>query len=866
MSESIKNLKNIKDIFSVFGPLCNSEGFYQHTGQCWSDSLQMIMLYCDGIKEFIQPRLILEPIEKGEIFSKFMNTTINLLVMNKLIEPTDTKNPFVDKNLLAIYNYFLAVQARFYRHYIAEYKRLQYLGPVECDNYDKIGNEALEFLKELSKSSRSQEIGVNKPGIRSAIMGKTSNKYLQANRELIGKAKNASYGTEVSKKYYPGGSTMEIKYLIDLYSIYFKIQFKTIDYDLNNFDTSFRSNGIYIVSSLLNTTSTNTHAQCFYTCGSTDFYYDDNEGVFEFPWHNFLFEYRNSKFMNPTTEIRFAGTYTLIDKNTLKEVFQYKTVPVLYSFSNVPNKKESYTYYFKGQSHPITISFDLNEEQKEIQVPFENFIQKLVLHKNHFAMKALSLIGIQAENKSSITSKFNMYTGKAFTSRLQESNSTVIKGIKNKNINLIKKGLDEKGSIRSKNNNDNTVLHTAIELNDIGFVKYLIEQPDIDINAQNSSGYTPLMLAVLLGPLDIAFLLLEIGSDITIQIPKSSTSNPGFTVVDLAIQKSNSLYKNFVEKNQRHEHVKYNQLLDFINACLQKDSNLQKYAFSVKNTLSSNNIDIIKIFVKNGFNMNQVLLNLYHPIEIAASNENFELFQLLLDLIPSIDELTKQNISIMNNVISGWRNEDVGKAIDSLVKKGYDPAKTFFGTINYLWTSHQNPNAFFHLLQTYNLDVNSISRDGDSLLILLTKLSEYDFSRSSEKVLPVLEMMEEVLKHGAIVNFQEKRTGNTALMFAAKIPNAEKIKLLCKYGADPTLKNKDNHDVYWFIQESLKTDPDEKQAIKEAIQICKNKQRAKRASSTIETAPSAEVAPETGKLGGFTRKRQKKRHKTRKLK
>ena len=37
---------------------CDSEGFYQHLGECWNDSIQMIFLFSDGLKEIVQPALL----------------------------------------------------------------------------------------------------------------------------------------------------------------------------------------------------------------------------------------------------------------------------------------------------------------------------------------------------------------------------------------------------------------------------------------------------------------------------------------------------------------------------------------------------------------------------------------------------------------------------------------------------------------------------------------------------------------------------------------------------------------------------------------------------------------------------------------
>jgi len=39
------------------GAKCDSEGFYQHEGECWNDAIQMLFLFSDGLKEVVQEKL-----------------------------------------------------------------------------------------------------------------------------------------------------------------------------------------------------------------------------------------------------------------------------------------------------------------------------------------------------------------------------------------------------------------------------------------------------------------------------------------------------------------------------------------------------------------------------------------------------------------------------------------------------------------------------------------------------------------------------------------------------------------------------------------------------------------------------------------
>jgi hypothetical protein len=53
------------------GAKCDSTGFFQHYGECWNDSLQMILLYTDGIKELTQPILF-----NTEITQEWVNARV----------------------------------------------------------------------------------------------------------------------------------------------------------------------------------------------------------------------------------------------------------------------------------------------------------------------------------------------------------------------------------------------------------------------------------------------------------------------------------------------------------------------------------------------------------------------------------------------------------------------------------------------------------------------------------------------------------------------------------------------------------------------------------------------------------------------
>jgi hypothetical protein len=83
--------------FAARGLMCDTEGYYQHQGECWNDTVQMLLMFTDGIKEVTQPL--------------FLSTTGEDLV------PAAAANR---KNLVV---YMDTIRHRFARHYLNEIDR-----------------------------------------------------------------------------------------------------------------------------------------------------------------------------------------------------------------------------------------------------------------------------------------------------------------------------------------------------------------------------------------------------------------------------------------------------------------------------------------------------------------------------------------------------------------------------------------------------------------------------------------------------------------------------------------------------------------------------------------------------------------------
>ena len=344
---------------------CDSEGFYQHLGECWNDSIQMIFLFSDGIKEIVQPALLdpnfdskVESIindERNKLYFLFksdlkdLNTT-NLGAVNNPFANNSTKEILASKvseRKNAIIEYFKVLKKRFMRHYTNESLRRE-----SCDIKSDKEHSVFQRMSEISRAA-------GKDGIAAAALGHKNTEGVNRSHINIEELKKKSK----EKKYEPGGDITDEYYLFNLYKLVFffdKYEFKyTVfnDYrirdindkpentlDLNISKELIQNSKAVFISSDINFYEINKkkkeiivnnkdgHATAFYTCGTSEIYYEDNTGIYPFPWKNFLLTlvelYKNDKtttfiFGNNTqtgnlVEVQNSSYYPIIRKGKKK--------------------------------------------------------------------------------------------------------------------------------------------------------------------------------------------------------------------------------------------------------------------------------------------------------------------------------------------------------------------------------------------------------------------------------------------------------------------------------------------------------------------------------------------------------------------
>lgn len=220
---------------SFKGPLCDDEGFSQHKGECWNDTLQEVFFFSDGIKDITQQ--LFYDLDTSD---EYLNKLVSSRLFPDSAELTAKEQDTVSK----LVKYIRLMKIRFITHY-------NFLVDTNTQN--------LPVLPEIYKSKRRL----------STICGIAGAKYII----------NLHKGN--SNVYTPGLNPILKNELFNNLIRIFNIPY--IATQLKPSDTLTNINGIFISSNFMRLTDVNTytykgsHAFGFLKCNSNWKFYDDNE-------------------------------------------------------------------------------------------------------------------------------------------------------------------------------------------------------------------------------------------------------------------------------------------------------------------------------------------------------------------------------------------------------------------------------------------------------------------------------------------------------------------------------------------------------------------------------------------------------------
>jgi hypothetical protein len=316
--ESVMALQaEAKAIFRQRGALCDSEGYYQHGGECWSDTLQQTFLNADGLKEIMQRALIVYPqLDLRDLPDALFTPMLLPIPGNPNQESLSQENQklvndYIRDNheLIAqqkqwVSLYLHEIQKRFLRHYLTEAKR-RVVDETCSLTHKEPGQKALDEIAALSKLATGRKQGTE--GITSAILGKLGvfHKATPTGETLAEFSGLATPSLETyrdsSTPYLKGGDDITHAILLNLYNaiffsntLFFSRFFSAKD--LRTFlstsadEVLEKTRGIVFTTNIKDATGKKQNAHMFsvYTCGGKELLYDDNNGLIPFAWTVFL--------------------------------------------------------------------------------------------------------------------------------------------------------------------------------------------------------------------------------------------------------------------------------------------------------------------------------------------------------------------------------------------------------------------------------------------------------------------------------------------------------------------------------------------------------------------------------------------------
>lgn len=471
--------KKVTPLFNTYGPLCDSEGFYNHFGECWIDVIQMMFLFSDSIKRNIQTELLKADFDIETVDTKLRDN----LQYERIFGTNDPQEEDIQLYFSYLVEFLKAFQLRFFRHYYTEYTRLTEIkGESRCTFEDLQGKMALQKIAETSFLAR----GKGQQGFRSALFAQKYTTYKNRNRFKI-----------TEKKGYQPGGTNEIPQISKLLIDYFlprrgiKINDYPESYYNYYFNLYFLDNledkifGYYIVWE--------DHLTCFYTCGGHSYYFDDVQGNLPFAWKEFMTFFKQTyvtayKEKKALPVFYRGGSIHMYDTETDIDFFKFIDFPFL-EYEAEDGTKHLYTKIFLGKDEYHTLDFLVQPRGEETKkYTWKKTIGKntleVILSYNYYEDKTSILEGIYefvdtlnlAKRKKLIsTSPYNIQTGQFIGARLNQAIPSNL--LYRAELNTFLKTLGQGGEkhIDEQMGNEMTPLQTALFLRDIDSLNTLLQ-------------------------------------------------------------------------------------------------------------------------------------------------------------------------------------------------------------------------------------------------------------------------------------------------------------------------------------------------------------------------------------------------------
>lgn len=484
-------MANFSQTFKERGAICDSEGFYQHTGQCWSDAIQMIFLWSDGLKEVVQHRLATSVIDDTFLSDVDDSALLNSQGYNGLNK--EQQVALARKFKHSASEYFKIVQHRFMRHYTTEVERR------------KLHETCSSNIPESRYYSRLVKISgllhmKGKNAIQSEILAKKE-----------GHRENA------------GGYDEDIAFLLYLYSLTFFNG--TLEFHMSETFPSTTPYAHAVFISVHKKTSTSGHALCFYTCGGIDFLYEDNYGPVPFNWRSLCQHIEDLINRN----YRFNVVFTSCKIKTNEYLYETEFFPLIHT-------QGVYLTYFNNEL--ITIDGDsYSNNNIEIKVKKEMY-------------EVTGVYGIVNKDAVTVENKGFEFVGNSRLFNEDTLLAKMVSFIDDNDIYSLKRilqnqSIDVNHVFRDSTGENISPLIFAIKKNSLEAVDLLLKNPKINVNHEIHNRKINLGedLSVYYNPLTAAFFYAKTKIEIVKRLLEEpllninkSISDDGSTILHVVIQ------------------------------------------------------------------------------------------------------------------------------------------------------------------------------------------------------------------------------------------------------------------------------------------------------------------------------------------
>ncbi len=366
-------------------------------------------------------------------------------------------------------------------------------------------------------------------------------------------------------------------------------------------------------------------------------------------------------------------------------------------------------------------------------------------------------------------------------------------------------------NIHARDKNEKTPLHYAAE-NNLNDALLMLLRADADPNAMDNSGNTPLILAAMAGNTDGVAALTMVGADL------KHINFHGKSVKDYQMQ------SDFVVAMREGDPGAIKAALAaganpyLLSPAPNIGGNSYQHSFpkganALQRAAIAKNYSLVEALLESGVDPNNIPPNTSHPLELAATNDDLKMFQLLLDHKANPDSPAHTVRYNSDNKILHllcFNRKDYFPFLQAILKTNVDVniRNNFDITPLHLSVDNQyygfNP-AVMKALIAAGADVNLADKNGNTPLITAIRNRHF-------------EAVQLLVKAGADVNIRTKYSDQNALMIAASVRAPQGIfECLLDAGANPALRSKDGKTF-----EEMAKDVNTQEAIKQALAKSKN--------------------------------------------